>query len=117
MHPELTIATGISEHDNYAKDFIESVRWIKENLPYAKTSGGISNVSFSFRGITPEYDTGELDEAEKRVKDFGKYQPLAKDFLSDFEEAGLLTDGVTIEVKANTSEIPTAMSELTAAVE
>ncbi|MBR6265561.1 MAG: homocysteine S-methyltransferase family protein, partial [Bacteroidales bacterium] len=46
----LTIATGISEHDNYAKDFIESVRWIKENLPYAKTSGGISNVSFSFRG-------------------------------------------------------------------
>jgi 5-methyltetrahydrofolate--homocysteine methyltransferase len=46
----LTIATGISEHDNYAKDFIESVRWIKENLPYTKTSGGISNVSFSFRG-------------------------------------------------------------------
>ncbi|MCQ2958631.1 MAG: methionine synthase [Bacteroidales bacterium] len=46
----LTIATGIAEHDNYAKDFIESVRWIKQNLPYAKTSGGISNVSFSFRG-------------------------------------------------------------------
>ncbi len=46
----LTIATGIVEHDNYAKDFIESVRWIKEHLPYAKTSGGISNVSFSFRG-------------------------------------------------------------------
>ena len=46
----LTIATGISEHDNYAKDFIEAVRWVKQNLPYAKTSGGISNVSFSFRG-------------------------------------------------------------------
>ncbi len=46
----LTIATGIAEHDNYAKDFIESVRWIKQHLPYAKTSGGISNVSFSFRG-------------------------------------------------------------------
>lgn len=46
----LTIATGISDHDNYAKDFIESVRWIKGHLPYAKTSGGISNVSFSFRG-------------------------------------------------------------------
>ncbi|NHQ59981.1 methionine synthase [Chlorobium sp. BLA1] len=46
----LTVATGIEEHNNYAVDFIESVRWIKENLPYAKVSGGISNVSFSFRG-------------------------------------------------------------------
>ncbi len=46
----LTIGTGIEEHNNYAVDFIESVKWIKENLPFAKTSGGISNVSFSFRG-------------------------------------------------------------------
>lgn len=46
----LTIGTGIEEHNNYAVDFIESVRWIKKNLPHAKTSGGISNVSFSFRG-------------------------------------------------------------------
>jgi len=46
----LTIGTGMEEHNNYAVDFIESVRWIKKNLPYAKTSGGISNVSFSFRG-------------------------------------------------------------------
>ncbi len=44
------IATGIPEHDNYAVDFIEAVRWIKANLPHAKTSGGVSNVSFSFRG-------------------------------------------------------------------
>ena len=49
----LTVATGIDEHNNYALDFIESVRWIKENLPYAKVSGGISNVSFSFRGNEP----------------------------------------------------------------
>lgn len=49
----LTVATGIDEHDNYAVDFIESVRWIKQNLPYAKVSGGISNVSFSFRGNEP----------------------------------------------------------------
>ncbi|MCS7085405.1 MAG: homocysteine S-methyltransferase family protein, partial [Bacteroidia bacterium] len=47
------IATGIEEHDNYAVDFIEAVRWIKQNLPYAKTSGGVSNVSFSFRGNEP----------------------------------------------------------------
>ncbi|ACD91091.1 methionine synthase [Chlorobium limicola DSM 245] len=49
----LTVATGIDEHNNYALDFIESVRWIRENLPYAKVSGGISNVSFSFRGNEP----------------------------------------------------------------
>ncbi len=47
------IATGIPEHDNYAVDFIESVRWIKENLPHAHISGGVSNVSFSFRGNDP----------------------------------------------------------------
>ena len=44
------IATGIEEHDNYAVDFINAVAWIKQNLPYAKVSGGVSNVSFSFRG-------------------------------------------------------------------
>ncbi|MGH6623607.1 MAG: methionine synthase [Burkholderiaceae bacterium] len=44
------IATGIEEHDNYAVDFIEATRWIKQHLPHAKISGGVSNVSFSFRG-------------------------------------------------------------------
>jgi 5-methyltetrahydrofolate--homocysteine methyltransferase len=47
------IATGIPEHDNYAVDFIESVRWIKQHLPHAHISGGVSNVSFSFRGNDP----------------------------------------------------------------
>ena len=46
----LTVGTGIEEHNNYALDFINATRWIKENLPHAKVSGGISNVSFSFRG-------------------------------------------------------------------
>lgn len=46
----LTVATGIEEHNNYAVDFIEATRWIKQNLPGAKVSGGISNISFSFRG-------------------------------------------------------------------
>ncbi len=46
----LTVATGIDEHNNYAVDFIEATRWIKRNLPLAKVSGGISNISFSFRG-------------------------------------------------------------------
>jgi len=47
------IATGIEEHNNYAVDFIEATRWIKQNLPHAKISGGVSNVSFSFRGNDP----------------------------------------------------------------
>ncbi|MBN8508086.1 MAG: methionine synthase [Burkholderiales bacterium] len=47
------IATGIDEHDNYAVDFIEATRWIKQHLPGAKVSGGVSNVSFSFRGNDP----------------------------------------------------------------
>ncbi|MDD2933786.1 MAG: methionine synthase [Methylotenera sp.] len=47
------IATGIEEHNNYAVDFIEATRWIKKNLPHAKISGGVSNVSFSFRGNDP----------------------------------------------------------------
>ena len=46
----LTVATGIDEHNNYAVDFFKATKWIKENLPYAKVSGGVSNVSFSFRG-------------------------------------------------------------------
>jgi 5-methyltetrahydrofolate--homocysteine methyltransferase len=47
------IATGIDEHNNYAVDFIDATRWIKQNLPHAKISGGVSNVSFSFRGNDP----------------------------------------------------------------
>jgi 5-methyltetrahydrofolate--homocysteine methyltransferase len=46
----LTVGTGLEEHNNYAVDFIEATRWIKQNLPRAKVSGGISNISFSFRG-------------------------------------------------------------------
>jgi 5-methyltetrahydrofolate--homocysteine methyltransferase len=49
----LTVATGIDDHNNYAVDFINATRWIKENLPYAKVSGGVSNISFSFRGNEP----------------------------------------------------------------
>ncbi len=46
----LAVATGIEEHDSYAKAFIDATRWIKTNLPYAKVSGGVSNLSFAFRG-------------------------------------------------------------------
>src|SRR6266536_2204780 len=46
----LTVATGLDEHRNYAVDFIEATRWIKKNLAGARVSGGVSNISFSFRG-------------------------------------------------------------------
>ena len=46
----LTVATGMEEHNNYAVDYINATRWIKDNLPHAKVSGGVSNISFSFRG-------------------------------------------------------------------
>ncbi|MEM9480725.1 MAG: homocysteine S-methyltransferase family protein, partial [Verrucomicrobiota bacterium] len=49
----LTVATGMEEHNNYAVDFINATKWIKENLPGAKVSGGVSNISFSFRGNNP----------------------------------------------------------------
>ena len=49
----LAIATGIEEHNNYAVDFINATHWIRTHLPYAKISGGISNLSFSFRGNNP----------------------------------------------------------------
>merc|ERR1719326_72027 len=48
----LTIATGLAEHNNYGKDFIDATKWITENLPGAKISGGVSNLSFGFRGLT-----------------------------------------------------------------
>ena len=47
------IATGIEEHNNYAVDFIEATRWIRQHLPHAKVSGGVSNCRFSFRGNDP----------------------------------------------------------------
>ncbi len=49
----LTVATGIADHDRYALDFLEAVEWIKHNLPGAKVSGGVSNLSFAFRGNNP----------------------------------------------------------------
>ena len=54
------IATGIDEHNHYAVDFIEAARWIRQALPHARISGGISNVSFSFRGNEPMREATEV---------------------------------------------------------
>ncbi len=71
------IATGIEEHNNYAVDFINATRWIRQHLPYAKVSGGVSNVSFSFRGNDPVREaihTVFLYHAIQRRHDHGHRQ-------------------------------------------
>jgi 5-methyltetrahydrofolate--homocysteine methyltransferase len=70
----LTVATGMEEHSNYAVDFIEATRWIKQNLPGTKVSGGISNISFSFRGndaVREAMHTAFLYHAVKAGLDMG----------------------------------------------
>ena len=74
----LAIATGIEEHNNYAVDFINATRWIKENLSYAKVSGGVSNLSFSFRGnntVREAMHSAFLYHAGKAGMDMGIVNP------------------------------------------
>ena len=91
------IATGIEEHNNYAVDFIEATQWIKQNLPHAKVSGGVSNVSFSFRGNDPVREaihTAFLYHAIKAGMDMGivnagqlgVYEEIPKDLLERVED-------------------------------
>ncbi|HWW02294.1 MAG TPA: methionine synthase [Candidatus Acidoferrum sp.] len=93
----LTVATGIEEHNNYAVDFIRATRWIKQNLPLARVSGGISNVSFSFRGnnaVREAMHSAFLYHAIKAGLDLGivnagmlgVYEELAKDLLALVED-------------------------------
>ena len=68
------IATGLEEHNNYGVDFIEATRWIRQNLPHAHISGGVSNLSFSFRGNEPVREAMHsvfLYHAIKAVMDTG----------------------------------------------
>lgn len=93
----LAIATGIEEHNNYAVDFIKTARWIKENLPHAKISGGISNLSFSFRGndiVREAMHSAFLFHAIKAGLDMGivnpgmlqVYDEIPKDMLELVED-------------------------------
>ncbi|HVY70567.1 MAG TPA: methionine synthase, partial [Verrucomicrobiae bacterium] len=93
----LTVATGIDEHNNYAVDFINATRWIKENLPLAKVSGGISNISFSFRGnnvVREAMHSAFLFHAIKAGLDMGivnagmleVYEEIPKDLLELVED-------------------------------
>lgn len=93
----LTVATGMSEHNNYAVDYINAVRWIKENLPGALTSGGVSNISFSFRGnniVREAMHSAFLYHAIKAGMDMGivnpgmlqVYEEIPKDLLERVED-------------------------------
>jgi len=93
----LTVGTGMEEHRNYAVDFIEATRWIKQNLPRAKVSGGISNVSFSFRGnnaVREAMHTAFLYHAIRAGLDMGIvnagmlgiYEEIPKDLLELVED-------------------------------
>ncbi len=91
------VATGIAEHNNYAVDFFKATKWIKENLPFAKVSGGVSNVSFSFRGnnkVREAMHSAFLYHAIKNGMDMGivnptmleVYDQLDKDLLTAVED-------------------------------
>ncbi len=93
----LTVGTGIEEHNNYAVDFINATRWIKTHLPYAKVSGGVSNVSFSFRGNEPIREAihtvflyhaikSGMDMGIVNAGQLGVYDDLPKDLLEHCED-------------------------------
>jgi 5-methyltetrahydrofolate--homocysteine methyltransferase len=93
----LTVATGLEEHNNYAVDFINATRWIKNNLPYAKVSGGVSNISFSFRGNEPVREAmhtvflyhaikAGMDMGIVNASQLGVYDDIPKDMLELCED-------------------------------
>jgi 5-methyltetrahydrofolate--homocysteine methyltransferase len=93
----LTVATGIDEHNNYGVDFIRATKWIKEHLPFARVSGGISNVSFSFRGnnvVREAMHSAFLYHAVRAGLDMGivnpgmleVYEEIPKDLLERVED-------------------------------
>ncbi len=96
----LTIATGIEEHNNYAVDFIRATKWIKDNLPFAKVTGGVSNLSFAFRGnnvVREAIHSVFLYHAIENGLDMGivnagllqVYEEIPKDLLQLVEDAVL----------------------------
>ena len=84
----LAVATGIAEHDGYAKAFIDATRWIKEHLPYAKVSGGVSNLSFAFRGnnaVREAMHSAFLYHAIRAGMDMGIVNPQMVRVYSEIE--------------------------------
>lgn len=108
----LTIATGIEEHNNYALDFLKSIAWIKQNLPHARVSGGISNLSFSFRGNEKLRETMHsvfLYHAVKAGMDMGIVNAGNLPVYSDIDPAELeMTEDVIFNRRSDATERLTA---------
>ncbi|MCD8266774.1 MAG: homocysteine S-methyltransferase family protein, partial [Prevotellaceae bacterium] len=88
----LAVATGMPEHDGYALDFLRATEWIRKNLPQAHVSGGVSNLSFAFRGndyVREAMHAVFLYHARRRGMDFGIVNPAAKVMYSDIPEEQL----------------------------
>ncbi|MBW8780966.1 MAG: methionine synthase [Verrucomicrobia bacterium] len=104
----LTVGTGIEEHNNYAVDFIEATRWIKANLPHAKVSGGVSNVSFSFRGNNPVREAMHaafLYHAIKAGMDMGIVNPSMLEVYEEVEKELLeLVEDVILNRRSDSTE-------------
>ncbi|MDR0976671.1 MAG: methionine synthase [Prevotellaceae bacterium] len=104
----LAIATGIEEHNNYAVDFIEATRWIRENLPGAHVSGGVSNLSFSFRGnnyIREAMHAVFLYHAIRAGMDMGIVNPAASVLYTDIpENIRLLIENVVLNRQPDAAE-------------
>ena len=113
----LAVATGMPEHDTYAADFIRATRWIRQNLKGAHVSGGVSNLSFSFRGnnyIREAMHAVFLYHAIQAGMDFGIVNPASKVLYTDIPQQQLETiEDVILNRKADASErLITLASEL-----
>jgi 5-methyltetrahydrofolate--homocysteine methyltransferase len=104
----LTVATGMEEHNNYAVDFIKATRWIKENLPFAKVSGGVSNISFSFRGnnkVREAMHSAFLYHAIAAGMDMGIVNPGMLEVYEEIEpELKVLVEDVLLNRRADATE-------------
>lgn len=104
----LAIGTGIEEHSNYAVDYINAVSWIKQNLPYAKTSGGVSNLSFSFRGndtVREAIHSVFLFHAIKAGMDMGIVNPGMLQIYDEIDPELLeLTEDLVLNRRADATE-------------
>lgn len=111
----LSVATGIEQHDNYGRDFIEACRWIKSNLPGCKVSGGVSNLSFSFRGhnrIREAMHSVFLYHAVEAGMDMGIVNPAMLQIYSDIEPRLLeLCEDVVLNRRRDATERLAAYAE------
>lgn len=111
----LAVATGMPEHDAYAADFIRTVGWIRKNLPGAHVSGGVSNLSFSFRGnnyIREAMHAVFLYHARQQGMDFGIVNPAAKVMYSDIPDNQLkIIEDVMLRPSQEASEALIALAQ------